>query len=105
MKKEKKNPVTRVIYTLFHRFIHSSVRTYIRRYIIVLKFPSIRIMLLGNVRRDMYSDYRTNLDASHLISSLSTPLSSSSTTARTPITPQQTTMNYAHMQYRYTTVC
>jgi hypothetical protein len=62
-------------------------------------------MLLGNVRRDMHTDYRTNLDASHLITPLSTPLSASSTNIRTPITPQQTMMNYAHTPYRYTTVC
>ncbi len=59
-------------------------------------------MLLGNVRRDMHTDYRTNLDASHLITPLSTPLSAN---IRTPITPQQTMMNYAHTPYRYTTVC
>jgi len=84
-----------------HPFVRSFVNTFVD---IVLKFPSVRIMLLGNVRRDMYSDYRTNLNTSHLISSLSTPLSSSSTIVRTPITPQQTTMNYARMPYRYTTV-
>jgi hypothetical protein len=32
------------------------------------------------------------------------PLMSSSTNIRTPITPQQTMMNYARMSYRYTTV-
>jgi hypothetical protein len=62
-------------------------------------------MLLDSFRRDMHSDYRTNINTSHLISSLSTPLSSSSTSARTPITPQQTMMNYARMPYCYTTVC
>jgi hypothetical protein len=59
-------------------------------------------MLLGNVRRDMHTDYRKSLDVSHLITPLSTPLSASSTNTRTPITPQQPMMNYA---YRYTTVC
>ncbi len=62
-------------------------------------------MLLGNIRRDIDSNWQTNLNTSHLISSLSTPLSSSSTSARTPITPQQTMMNYARMPYCYTTVC
>ena len=62
-------------------------------------------MLLGNVRRDTYSDYRSNLDTSHLITPLSTPLSASSTNTRTPITPKQTMMNYARTSYCYTTVC
>ena len=71
----------------------------------VFKFPSLRMMLLGNVRRDMCSDYSTNLNApSHLITPSSTPLSASSTVTRTPITPQSTMMNYARTPYRYTTV-
>ena len=62
------------------------------------------MMQLANVRRDMHSDYRTNLNVQHLITPLSTPLSASSTITRTPITPQQTMMNYARTPHRYTTV-
>ena len=61
-------------------------------------------MLLGHIRRDMDLNCQTNFNTSYLISSLSTPLSSSTTITRTPTTPQQTMMNYAHMPYRYTTV-
>ena len=62
------------------------------------------MMQVGHIRRDMHSDYRTNFNAHNLLTSLSTPLSASSTITRTPITPQQTMMNYARTPYRYTTV-
>lgn len=63
------------------------------------------MMQVGHIRRDMHTDYRTNFNAHHLITPVSTPLSASSSTInRTPITPQQTMMNYARTPYRYTTV-
>jgi len=68
-------------------------------------------MLLGNIREDIHPNCRTSRSAPHLTPSFSmndtipTPLTSSSTSTRTPITPQQTMMNYARMSYRYTTVC
>ena len=68
-------------------------------------------MFLGNIREDIHSNCRSSRSAPHLAPSFSmndamtTPLSSSSTNTRTPITPQQTMMNYARMPYRYTTVC
>ncbi len=67
-------------------------------------------MLLGNIREDIHPNCRTSHSAPHLTSSFSmnntiiTPSTSSSTSTRTPITPQQTMMNYARMSYRYTTV-
>ena len=62
-------------------------------------------MQVGHIRRGMHSDCRTNLNGNHFITPVSTPLSASSTITRTPITPQQTMMNYARTSYRYTTVC
>ena len=72
-------------------------------------------MLLGNIREDLHhSTCRTSRSAPHLTPSFSmndtipisyTSSSSSSTSTRTPITSQQTMMNYARMSYRYTTVC
>lgn len=86
-------------------FLDLFIRLFVNIFVdLLLKFPSSRIMLLGNIRRETYSDYRTNLNAAHLISSLTTPLSASSTTARTPITSQQTPTTYARTSYRYTTV-
>ncbi len=67
-------------------------------------------MLLGNIREDMHPNCRTSRSVPHLTPSFSmndpipSPLISSSTNPRTPITPQQTMMNYARMSYRYTTV-
>jgi hypothetical protein len=67
-------------------------------------------MLLGNIREDIHPNCRSSRSAPHLTPSLSmydpipSPLMSSSTNIRTPITPQQTMMNYARMSYRYTTV-
>jgi len=68
-------------------------------------------MLLGNIREDIHPNCRTSRSVPHLTPSfsmndtISTPSTSSSTNTRTPITPQQTMMNYARMSYRYTTVC
>jgi hypothetical protein len=68
-------------------------------------------MLLGSVRGDMFSNCRSSPSAPHLAGSfqvqggfMSSPMNSPSTNCRTPITPQQTMMNYARMSYRYTTV-
>ncbi|CAF4618433.1 unnamed protein product [Rotaria sp. Silwood1] len=60
-------------------------------------------MAIRNVRRDMNSNYQTNSNVSHLISSLLTPTSSSLKTIQTPTTRQKTMMNYDRMPYRYTT--
>ncbi|CAF1130238.1 unnamed protein product [Rotaria sp. Silwood1] len=67
-------------------------------------------MLLGNIREDLHPNCRTSRSTPHLTRSFSikdtitTPLTSSSTSIRTSIEPQQTMMNYARMSYRYTTV-
>ncbi|CAF0738309.1 unnamed protein product [Adineta steineri] len=50
----------------------------------------------------MDSNYQTNFNAPHFISSLSTPMSATSTIAQTPTTAQSM-MNYARMPHRYTT--
>ncbi|CAF1624668.1 unnamed protein product [Adineta ricciae] len=60
-------------------------------------------MLLGNLRRDMDLNSSTDFNATHFLPSLPTPLTASSTTTRTPSTPQSTMMNYARMPHRYTT--
>jgi hypothetical protein len=68
-------------------------------------------MLLSNVREGIHSNCQTSRSVPHLIPSfpmdetMTIPLTSSSTNTRTPITSQQTMMNYARMSYRYTTVC
>ncbi|CAF2633745.1 unnamed protein product [Rotaria sp. Silwood2] len=67
-------------------------------------------MLPGNIREDLHPNCRTSRSVPHLTPSFSmkdtitTPLTSSSTSTRTSIGPQQTMMNYARMSYRYTTV-
>lgn len=67
-------------------------------------------MLLGNIRPDLHSTCRSSRSAPHVTSSpsvqtpISTPSNVSSNNLRTPITSQQTMMNYARMSYRYTTV-
>ncbi|CAF0853139.1 unnamed protein product [Adineta steineri] len=67
-------------------------------------------MLLGNIRDDMHSNCRTSRSVPQLMPSFSmndtmiSPSFSSSQNFRTPITSQQTMMNYARMSYRYTTV-
>ncbi|CAF3944526.1 unnamed protein product [Rotaria sp. Silwood2] len=66
-------------------------------------------MLLGNIREDLHPNCRTSRSVPHLTPSFSmkdaiiNPLTSSSTSTRTSIEPQQTMMNYARMSYRYTT--
>ena len=68
-------------------------------------------MLLGNIRPDLHSTCRSSRSAPHVSSSpplvqtpISTPSNVSTNNLRTPISSQQTMMNYARMSYRYTTV-
>ncbi|CAM4791245.1 unnamed protein product [Rotaria magnacalcarata] len=62
-------------------------------------------MLLGNVRRDMNTDYRRNSNTLHSIPPLMNTSLSSPKTIRTSIIQQQTMMNYDHKSsYCYTTV-